>query len=85
MMPKNAIARRAANKAFDAELGPRIRQRRERMEMTQYRLAELLNYSVAQISRYESGKTRVDAITLTKIADIFHCTVSDLTDGIQAK
>jgi transcriptional regulator with XRE-family HTH domain len=82
---KNAAARRELAKAFDAEIGARIRERRERMDMTQFRLGTLLGYSLAQVSRYESGKTRIDAGTLIKLADVFSCKVSDLTDGIHAK
>ena len=57
-------------------VGNNIKTLRKANNMTQFELAEKLNYSNKAISRWESGEIVPDVATLNKICEIFciqHC------------
>jgi len=58
--------------------------RRER-EMTQFELAEKLNYSDKAISKWERGESVPDIVVLKQIADLFGVTVDWLLEEEHAK
>ena len=55
-------------RAFDAEVGARIRARRLQLGLTHHRLARDLGMSVQELQAYERGDERVPAPTLEKFA-----------------
>lgn len=57
----------------------KVKQRREKMKLSQKELAEKANVSRTIISGLESGTIKTTTTTtLLKIADALHCKVSDL-------
>ena len=63
---------------INAEIGGRVRARRERLEMRQEELASILFTTGANISRKESGKIPFTAEELAKIATALDCEISYL-------
>lgn len=59
-----------------ATLGNRIRRARERLGMSQEELAELISRRQYSVSAYESGKQRIFAIDLPKIAEVLDVPVA---------
>lgn len=59
-------------------IGGRIKQKRKDRGMTQEQLAERLFVSVGYISNIERGTTKINLTTLSDIADILDCDVSEL-------
>lgn len=55
------------------EIGKRIAARRKALKMTQPDIAKKLNFSVKQISMYESGKATPPINTLLKLCDVLDC------------
>ena len=53
-------------------IGNNIRELRKANKLTQYELAEKLNYSNKAISRWESGEVVPDVFTLNKLCEIFN-------------
>lgn len=58
--------------------GERLASLRKRKGLSQYALAERLNFSRGQLSNYEQGKREPDYNTLQKIADFFEVSVDYL-------
>lgn len=65
------------------KLGNRIKQLRQRADMTQLELARSLNVSSALISAYELGERKPSLKILTQLTDIFQVS-SDYLLGINA-
>ena len=62
-----------ANKRFQSSVGFRIREERKKKNMTQERLAEILDVSVITISRIENGSSPLhfeDAVGIANALDI---------------
>lgn len=62
-----------------------ISELRRAAEMTQFELAERLNYSDKAVSKWERGESVPDIAVLKKIADIFSVTVDYLLEEEHAK
>ncbi|WP_438736313.1 helix-turn-helix domain-containing protein [Enterococcus sp. AZ107] len=62
-----------------------IRSIREDNDVTQQKMAELLNVSQNTYSQYETGKIEWTASTLIKIADYFDVSVDYLLDRTKVK
>ncbi|WP_429962060.1 helix-turn-helix domain-containing protein [Enterococcus sp. AZ083] len=62
-----------------------IRSIREDNDLTQQKMAELLNVSQNTYSQYESGKIEWTASSLIKIADYFNVSVDYLLDRTKSK
>jgi transcriptional regulator with XRE-family HTH domain len=56
--------------AVDAYVGRRLKQRREDLNMSQERLAEMLGISFQQVQKYERGLNRVGASRLFQLCGI---------------
>jgi transcriptional regulator with XRE-family HTH domain len=65
-------------------IGKRIREERKKLHITQERLAELTELSVAFIGQIERGHNRASLVTIQKIADAMHLPVSTFFDEISA-
>jgi len=63
----------------DRLLGNRLREAREYVALSQEEVADFLGISRSAVSLAESGKRKVDAIELTKLAKIYQTSVADLT------
>lgn len=60
------------------KLGENIKFYRKAMQLTQERLANLLNGKKSLISNYENGYSTPDIYTLVKLADIFQISLDEL-------
>lgn len=65
------------------KIGNRIKQLRQKADMTQSELARSLNVSSALISAYELGERKPSLKILTQLADFFHVS-SDYLLGINS-
>lgn len=65
------------NKALAAN----IRRRRREAGMSQVKMAEEIGMSVAQVAKYESGKNRVTAARLLRIAETLRVPLSSFFEG----
>jgi len=63
------------------EIGARIRQLRQKHNLTQQELSELVNVSASSISRLETGKQMVSVFAMMDIAETLHTLSGYLTDG----
>ena len=63
---------------FSIAFGKRIRELREQLEISQQKLAELLNVSRPAISQIESGERKISAEELKKLSEIFHIPLDNL-------
>ena len=61
---------------LDRSLGELIRQKRNRMKITQEKMAELVGKSVVQYRNIEKGKTRSNWVTIAKICLVLKLDVS---------
>ncbi|WP_135546937.1 helix-turn-helix domain-containing protein [Paenibacillus cymbidii] len=61
-----------------SQLGERIRQLRERKQMTQKELASESKLTIVQLSRYETNHRKPDPDALSKIADALETTTDYL-------
>ncbi len=66
-------------------VGRRIRQERMRLNMTQERLAELSDLSVAFIGQIERADNRASLATIQKIASALNIPISKLFTDIPSK
>ncbi len=69
---------------LDIAIGHRIRERRRSMGFSQQRLAEAVGVTFQQIQKYERGSNRVSFSRLLEIAHALDCSLSDLSDGLDA-
>ena len=65
-------------KDINLVIGTNIKELRKANKLTQYELAEKLNYSNKAISRWESGEVIPDVLTLNKICEIFNIPISQI-------
>ena len=65
----------------DIEMGRRIRERRDKLKLTQEELGEKLGVSFQQVQKYEKGTNRVSAARLQIIADTLGVDVKFFYDG----
>lgn len=61
-------------------LGLRIRNLRERSEISQQNLAAMCNFEKSNMARIESGRTNPTYLTLYKISVALNVTVAQLVD-----
>ncbi len=66
----------------DAYVGRRLKQRREDLNMSQERLAEMLGISFQQVQKYERGLNRVGASRLFQLCGIMAVDSSFFFDGL---
>lgn len=59
-------------------IGTNIKELRKANKLTQYELAEKLNYSNKAISRWESGEVIPDVLTLNKICEVFNVPIGQI-------
>ena len=59
-------------------IGTNIKELRKANKLTQYELAEKLNYSNKAISRWESGEVIPDVLTLNKLCEIFNIPITQI-------
>ena len=64
--------------ALARRLGRNIAAFRRRAALNQERLAELIEVEISTVSRYETGATLPSLVTLESLAEVMHCTVSEL-------
>lgn len=63
-------------------LGQRIQARRKSLHMTQEQLSEAISVTVGYVSQIERGITKVNLETLSKIADILECDMTEFLGGM---
>ena len=63
-------ARVSSDRAFDAQLGQRIRQRRIALGLAQSEIAARVGVSFQQVQKYEKGVNRISGARLTALAAI---------------
>jgi transcriptional regulator with XRE-family HTH domain len=68
----------------DAYVGRRLKQRREDLNMSQERLAEMLGISFQQVQKYERGLNRVGASRLFQLCGIMSVDSTFFFDGLSA-
>ena len=70
------------------KLNDRIRDERLKLNMNQVELSKIMNVSKQTVSNWENANRTPDVITLSKLADLFSCSVDyllgrvDTTDSI---
>jgi transcriptional regulator with XRE-family HTH domain len=62
----------------DVQVGQRIRVQRQAIGMSQTKLADALGVTFQQVQKYETGKNRLGAGRLTKIASVLQVPVANL-------
>ena len=62
------------------KLGQRIKELRERSEISQQKLAELLKVSRPTITQIEKGERKIFADEIIKLSEIFHLSVESLLE-----
>lgn len=80
--PANLEMRHAADELVRLDLGSRIRELRQQLELTQTALAELCGVRQRQISQYELGQELPRLSTLIRVAQAFDLSVSELLKGL---
>lgn len=63
---------------FAKQLGQTIAKYRQRRDLTQEQLAEILGIGNEAISRIERGVAMPALVRLLELADVFECSVADL-------
>ena len=66
----------------DIHVGPRVRQRRWLLGMTQQQLAEKVGIKFQQIQKYETGSNRISSSRLWDISEVMDVPVSFLFEGL---
>ena len=82
-MPGAPHPKRRAD-ALDAEIGRRIRARRNECGMSQTALAGKLGISFQQVQKYEMGTNRVSAGRLQRVCDALQVPVTFFYDSLAA-
>ena len=62
------------------EISNKLKELRKSANLTQVELAEKLNLSRVNYTRYETGKVRPDYETLIKLADFYDISLDELFD-----
>ena len=68
---------------FQKALGKRIKEIREKNNISQAELAALCNFEKSNMNRIESGKTCPSSYTLYKISSSLSITLSEITSVIK--
>ncbi|MBN2684302.1 MAG: helix-turn-helix transcriptional regulator [Pontiellaceae bacterium] len=68
---------------FAKELGRRIAEHRKQQDLSQARLAELVDCSQQMIGDYETGRRRIPACNLASIAEVLSVPVAQLLEGTE--
>jgi transcriptional regulator with XRE-family HTH domain len=63
------------------DLGSRIKEARERQNLSQDELAERMDISRQAISKWETGKSYPDIEKILKLSDIFNLSLDELVKG----
>jgi transcriptional regulator with XRE-family HTH domain len=63
------------------DLGSRIKEARERLNLSQDELAEKMDISRQAISKWETGKSYPDIEKILKLSDIFNLSLDELVKG----
>ncbi len=63
-------------------IGKRIQSKRKSNGITQERMAEAISVTVGYISQIERGITKVNLDTLSKVAEILNCDITDFLGGM---
>ena len=63
-------------------IGKRIQLKRKSNGITQERMAESISVTVGYISQIERGITKVNLDTLSKVAEILDCDITDFLGGM---
>ena len=66
-------------------IGMRLKQARMDKKITQEKLAETLDVSVAYISRIERGSTEINLKRLTEMCNLLGVSVGEILDGTSSK
>jgi transcriptional regulator with XRE-family HTH domain len=66
--------------SINIKLGLRIKELRERLEISQQKLAELLELARPTITQIEKGERKITADELIKLSEIFHLSVESLLE-----
>ena len=66
-------------------LGKKIQSRRKLCHFTQEKLAEAISVTVGYISQIERGITKVNLDTLSRIAEILNCEITEFLMGTTKK
>lgn len=61
------------------DIGTNLRELRERRNMTQQELADILNFNRVQITQYERGTKVIPLPIAIEITKALGCTIEDLT------
>ena len=64
------------------DISTNIRTLRKKIGLNQFELAEEIKVSVDSVRRWESNKQLPRADELSKLASVFHCTESELLNGL---
>lgn len=62
-------------------LGNRIKQEREKLNLSQDELAQKMNISRQAVSKWETGKSYPDIETIIKLSELYHLTLDELVKG----
>ena len=81
-MPGASKRGRHDNDEIDAHIGRRLRERRQALGLSQAQLAARLEFTAAQINRYEHGTTRLSAAGLWRAATILGVAPGYFFDGL---
>jgi transcriptional regulator with XRE-family HTH domain len=73
-MPKSELDR--------SELGERLKQAREYLELSQDEVAKKIGLPRTAVSLIESGQRRIDALELQKLAELYQRPVSSFTGEV---
>lgn len=70
---------------FHAALGRKIREHRDRVGLTQRKVAELLGLTASALDKYEDGTTAAPSYVVWRIAHILDCTTDDLMVDVASR
>ena len=62
-------------------IGKRIQTKRKSQQKTQEALAEAISVTVGYVSQIERGITKVNLETMSNIAEVLGCDITDFLDG----
>ena len=63
------------------DLGSRIKEEREKLNLSQDELAQRMDISRQAISKWETGKSYPDIETILKLSEVFHLSLDELVKG----
>ena len=67
----------------DEYIGSRVRESRQRLDMTQQQLAECLGVSYQQVQNYENGINGISAVRLFVICEILNVPLQAMFPSLQ--